>query len=46
MLAKTNYYNENAHWEADKEKKVVIGGYRLTMKSIPTLSANPPFKAS
>ena len=27
------YYNENAQWESGKEKQVVVGVYRLTMKA-------------
>ena len=33
MYKRQGYYNENANWDADKEKEVVIGVYRLTMKS-------------
>ena len=33
VLTQAGYYHENARWDAGKEKEVVVGIYRLTMKS-------------
>lgn len=33
VLEKTGAYGENDYWDATKEKEIIIGVYRLTMKS-------------
>ena len=33
VLRKAGYYQANSQWDANREKKCVIGAYRLTMKS-------------
>ena len=33
VLEKAGYYNDNARWDAGREREAVIGVYRLTMKT-------------
>ena len=33
ILRKAGYYEPSAHWAADREREVIIGVFRLTMKS-------------
>ena len=44
VLRKAGYYTASCSWDAQKERKITIGVYRLTMKSILTTSAKVPFK--
>ena len=33
ILEKAEYYSDNSQWDSNREKEVVVGVYRLTMKS-------------